>query len=280
MNRLNALAKCLRVAVLVGLLFSGLLMAASAIGFAAAADAPATQWSQTYGGTDWDYAECVVQTSDGGYALAGYTASFGAGYSDFWLVKTDASGTLQWSQNYGGPGSEWAYCVVQTSDGGYALAGRTASFGAGFDFWLVKTDASGTLQWSQNYGGPGSEWAYCVVQTSDGGYALAGRTASFGAGFDFWLVKTDASGTLQWSQNYGGPGSEWAYCVVQTSDGGYALAGRTASFGAGSNDFWLVKTAPDSLFVVPESAFGALGTIVACITAMAIIATNKKRQTK
>jgi len=201
-------------------------------------------WNKTYGGTNSDWAYALVQTSDGGYALAGWTNSFGAGWSVFWLVKTDSAGTMQWNQTYGGTGSDGAYALVQTGDGGYALAGYTMSFGAGgYDAWLVKTDDSGNMQWNKTYGGTSDDVAYALVQTSDGGYALAGYTNSFGAGnFDFWLVKTDFSGNMQWNKTYGGTNFDYARALVQTSDGGYALAGATNSFGAGSTDFWLVKT--------------------------------------
>jgi len=201
-------------------------------------------WNRTYGGTGEDEVRFVIQTNDGGYALAGYTKSYGAGDRDFWLVKTDGSGNLQWNKTYGGIGGETAYSVIQTADGGYALAGDTNSYGAGsFDFWLVKTDSSGTKQWNKTYGGAGWDQAFSVVQTGDGGYAIAGLTASFGAVlYDFLLVKTDASGTMQWNKIYGGAGYDDAFSVVQMSDGGYALAGYTDSFGAGGGDFWLVRT--------------------------------------
>jgi predicted secreted protein len=138
--------------------------------------------------------------------------------------------------------------LIQTSDGGYALAGSTQSFGAGsWDFWLVKTDAAGNAQWNRTYGGTSDDEAYALVQTVDGGYALAGYTGSIGAGYyDFWLVKTDASGNEQWNKTYGGTGDDDASALVQTGDGGYALAGRTESFGAGNYDFWLVKTDVES----------------------------------
>ena len=107
-----------------------------------------------------DYARSVVQTSDGGYALAGHTASFGAGSYDAWLVKVDASGNAMWNKTYGGASSDKAYSVVQTSDGGYALAGFTDSFGAGnYDAWLVKVDASGNAMWNKTYGGAASDYA-------------------------------------------------------------------------------------------------------------------------
>ncbi len=184
----------------------------------------------------------LVQTSDGGYALAGVSSSNNAGNSDFRLIKTDVSGNIQWSKIYGGKESDQAYSLVQTNDMGYALAGFTNSYGAGgCDFWLVKTDSSGNMQWNKTYGGKRQDdEAYSVVQTSDGGYALAGKTVSYGAGdHDFWLVKTDASGNMLWSKTYGGPNNDEAYSVVQTSDGGYALAGTTVSNG--NSNFLLVK---------------------------------------
>jgi hypothetical protein len=203
------------------------------------------QWNRTYGGTSNDFARSVVQTGDGGYAIAGYTDSYSVGYDDFWLVKTDSSGNMQWNKTYGGTGNDIAYAVIQTSDGGYALTGETTSYGTGGDFWLVKTDSSGTVQWNQTYGGASGDVAYSLVQTGDGGYALAGHTESYGAGnYDVWLVKTDSSGTVQWSRTYGGADNDVARSVVQTGDGGYALAGYTDSYGAGGYDFWFIKTAP------------------------------------
>jgi uncharacterized delta-60 repeat protein len=202
------------------------------------------QWAKTYGGTDWDYAYSVQQTSDGGYIVAGWTFSFGAGYNDVFLIKTNASGNLQWAKTYGGSGVDYAYSVQQTSDGGYIVAGHTRSFGAGYyDVFLIKTNASGNLQWAKTYGGSSDDYAYSVRQTSDGGYIVAGETWSFGAGYyDVFLIKTNASGNLQWAKTYGGTNNERAYSVRQTSDGGYIVAGETNSFGAGSWDIFLIKT--------------------------------------
>jgi len=206
------------------------------------------QWNSTCGGGHCEYAWDLVQTTDGGYALAGLTWPIGASFYDFWLAKTDASGNAQWSKHYGGSFHDWGRAIVQTSDGGYALTGLTACLGAGIaDVWLVKTDASGDMMWYQTYGGTNIDEAWALVQTTDGGYALAGYTTSFGAGgHDCWLVKTDASGNMQWNKTYGGTSRDYAYALVQTSDGGYALAGMTESFGAGSSDFWLIKTNVES----------------------------------
>jgi hypothetical protein len=202
------------------------------------------QWAKTYGGTSWDLAYSVQQTSDGGYIVAGWTYSFGAGGWDIFLIKTYANGNIQWAKTYGGAGWDLAYSVQQTSDGGYIVAGLTFSFGAGdWDIFLIKTDANGNVQWAKTYGGTYSDWAYSVQQTSDGGYIVAGGTSSFGAGWaDIFLVKTDANGNVQWAKTYGGTYWDEAYSVQQTSDGGYIVAGGTASFGAGLSDIILIKT--------------------------------------
>jgi predicted secreted protein len=225
------------------LLLTGILTFGFSIQRANGAEPPATEWTKAYGGANSEVARSVIQTSDGGYLLAGETVSFGAGGKDFWLVKTDSSGNMEWNKTYGGTKNDMAFSVVETSGGGYALTGRTNSFGLGIaDFWLVKVDSSGGHEWNKTYGGTGVDAARCVVQTSDEGYALAGFTESFGAGGqDFWLVKTDSSGNMEWNKTYGGTGVDAARCVVQTSDGGYILTGETNSFGAGDTDFWLVK---------------------------------------
>jgi hypothetical protein len=212
-------------------------------------------WNKTYGGPDNDYIASFTETSDGGYALAGawnlttYNdladgLAFQSLHGDFWLVKTTASGYMLWNKTYGGTGDDAALSLVATSDGGYALAGYTNSYGAGqSDFWLVKTNADGNVEWSKTYGGAGSEMAFRLVVTPDGGYSMAGVTNSFGAGdLDFWLVKTDSMGNMQWSKTYGGTDSDTAHSLIVTSDDGYAIAGQTRSFGAGGFDFWLIKT--------------------------------------
>jgi len=205
---------------------------------------PVTEWDKTYGGAGDDFALSVEQTDDGGYIAAGATDSFGAGIVDFWVVKTDASGNLQWNKTYGGAVGEEALSVQQTSDGGYIVAGETYSFGVGrYDFWLVKTDANGNMEWNKTYGGVDYDGAWSVQQTSDGGYIAAGYTNSFGAGaYDFWVVKTDASGTMEWNKTYGGASTDWGHSVEQTSDEGYIVAGYTCSFGLAGVHFWLVKT--------------------------------------
>jgi hypothetical protein len=201
------------------------------------------EWNQTYGGDDYDYACALVEASDGGYAITGTTSSFGAGNWDVWLVKTDIYGNMEWSQTYGGSGDETAFSLVQSFDGGYALAGSTYPIGGDEDFWLIKTDAYGNMEWNRTYGGDDVNVAHALVETSDGGYALAGGTGPFSIDeYDVWLVKTDAIGNMEWNSTYGGEKGDIAYSLVESSNGGYAIAGNTRSFGAGDEDFWLIKT--------------------------------------
>ncbi len=202
------------------------------------------QWTKSIGGKDFEDGYALIQTSDGGYAIAGQTNSFGAGGYDVYLVKLDAHGNLQWTKTIGGEKDDVGLMsLIQTSDGGYAIAGATNSFGAGNgDVYVVKLDANGNLQWTKTIGGPGDEIGFSLIQTSDGGYAIAGATYSFGAGDeDVYVVKLDANGNLQWTKTIGGPKREWGNSLIQTSDGGYAIAGSTTSFGAGGWDVYVVK---------------------------------------
>jgi hypothetical protein len=205
-------------------------------------------FQETYGGTSGDYSYSVVETSDGGFAVSGATRSYGVGNADVWLVKTDVDGNALWNQTFGGTSGDYGSSVVETSDGGYVIAGRTESYGAGsYDVWLVKTDVDGNALWNQTFGGAENDYGYSVVETSDGGFAVSGATRSYGAGDpDVWLVKTDVDGNALWNQTFGGADYDYGYSVVETSDGGYVIAGHTDSYGAGNADVWLVKTDVES----------------------------------
>ena len=199
-----------------------------------------TIWTRTYGGTLNDYSHSIAQTRDGGYVLAGWTNSFGAGNYDVYLIKTDASGDTVWTRTYGGTSEDYGIFVAPTADSGCVIAGLTSSYGAGgYDIYLIKTDTRGDTVWTKTYGGPLADWGYCIAQTTDGGYIIAGDRDNQS---DAWLLKTNASGDTTWTKTYGGPNQESADAVAQTSDGGYILAGLTSSYGAGGQDVYLIKT--------------------------------------
>ncbi|MFC1956170.1 hypothetical protein ACFLWZ_06615 [Chloroflexota bacterium] len=202
-------------------------------------------WAMNFGGTNQDRARCVEQTSDGGYIVAGYTESFGAGDEDFWILKLTSNGLVTWQKVYGGSSEDFAESVQQTTDGGYIVGGYTESFGAGSrDFWVLKLSSNGNIQWQKTYGGIDSEYPYSVQQTTDGGYIVGGYTESFGAGGrDFWVLKLASNGNVQWQKTYGGSSEDIASSIQQTSDGGYIVVGWTESSGAGYVDCLVLKLA-------------------------------------
>lgn len=200
-------------------------------------------WQRTFGGSgNFDAAYSVLQAPDGGYLLSGVTDSFGAGSYDFWVIKVDSSGNGVWQKTLGGSAYDCAYASCLTSDGGFVVAGG-GTVGAGmYDVWVIKWDSSGSIVWQKAYGGTKDDIAFAVQETAEGGFIVAGRTDSYGAGgTDFWVLKLDASGNRVWQKTYGGSALDWAFAVTQTGDGGYVVAGRTDSFGAGNGDTWILK---------------------------------------
>ena len=155
------------------------------------------QWHRTFGGAFSDQGSDVQKTDDGGYIIIGQTDSFGSGYNDAYLLKTDSQGNETWSQTFGGIGTDQGRHVVQTYDQGYAISGYTDSFGelGGFNFWLIKTGISGDLEWQRYYGDSGDDRGLCGIQATDGGYAVTGYTNVGGSNApDILLIKTDDIG--------------------------------------------------------------------------------------
>ena len=205
-------------------------------------------WQKTFGGTNSDYGFSVQPTADGGYIIAGYTGSFGSGGPDVYLIKTDDSGNMTWQKTFGGAYYDFGFSVQPTADGGYIIAGYTESFGAGnTDVYLIKTDASGNMNWQKTFGGTGNDDGNSVQPTADGGYIIAGHTVSFGGNTDVYLIRTDASGNMTWQKTFGGANTDYGYSVQPTADGGCIVAGTTDSFGAGQNDVYLIKLGPDTV---------------------------------
>jgi len=196
-----------------------------------------SDWAKTYGGGADDEARSIQQTADGGYIVAGWSSSFGAGNKDFLVLKLSSTGTVQWQKAFGGWNEDFAYSIQKTSDSkygdGYIVVGKTLSFGAGnYDFLVIKLNSSGGIQWQKTLGGSTWDEAYSVIQASDTSYVVAGTAASFGAGAsDVLVAKITIGGGIQWAKAFGWSGYEAAYEIQQTSDGGYILAGYTNSFG-------------------------------------------------
>jgi len=204
-------------------------------------------WDRTFGGTGDDEGHSVLQTTDSGYVVVGWTTWYGAGGRDIWLIRTDESGSEIWDGTSGGPDDDEGYSVEQTTAGGYIVAGMTWSFGAGNrDVWLVKTDSGGNRAWSRTFGGTYVDEGCSAQQTSDGGYVIAGWTIPNGERHsDLLLIKTDADGKKVWDRTIGGTGDVKGYSVRQTADGGYIVAGSTQRQGGWDSDVLLVKTDAD-----------------------------------
>jgi hypothetical protein len=217
-----------------------------------ASDSPSSQWSKIYSGAGNFFATSITQSS-GGYIIAGttttsdYNPSY-AGVFDGFLLKIDSEGNFQWNKTVDRSTGDHIASIIQTSDGGYALAGWTESTGHNVDGWLVKVDEAGEVEWDATFGGDRTDSFQSIVQTSDGSYVLAGTTASGDTNFgswqnDFWIVKTDSSGNIQWNKTFGETSTDdRCYSLIQTSDGGFALAGITNFAAVKGGDAWLVKT--------------------------------------
>ena len=188
------------------------------------------QWQKTYGGTMYDYAHSIQQTSDGGYIVAGVTYSFGVGGMDVWVFKLDGNGNVQWQKTYGSTWDDRANSIQQTSDSGYIVAGYTYIYGSvGTYGWLLKLDGNGNVQWQKTYGSTMGDYANSIQQTTDGGYIVAGNTRfSGGTTSVAWVCKIDGSGNVVWEKAYdrGISGGDFAYSIQQTTDGGYIVVGR------------------------------------------------------
>lgn len=200
-------------------------------------------WDRHFGGRATDWASAMVETSDGGLAIAAYTQATSENAYDFWVIKLDGNGELLWERQFGGPATDWASAIAETNDRGLVVVGHTESRGAGdADMWIIKLTADGELLWDRTVGGSARDYASAVTATDDGGLVVAGPIESNGAeGVDIQVLKLDASGGIVWNRTFGGSGDDWVRAVVETRDGGHAVAGYTTSKGAGLNDVWLLK---------------------------------------
>ncbi|MCH8902428.1 MAG: T9SS type A sorting domain-containing protein [Bacteroidetes bacterium] len=201
-------------------------------------------WSKTYGGIADEVAYSVLQTSDGGFFMAGYSESIGAGDNDVLLIKTDGSGVLSWNKAYGTNDDDQARAARELSGGGFMITGHSGAGQSGLrDVIVMITDADGDTVWTRQLGGSQNDLGYDINVTSDGGYVFTGETFSFGAGQrDGFIWKMSSSGIFMWGKTYGSGGYEEGYEIFEAADGGLALIVETSGIGLGSNDFQLIRT--------------------------------------
>lgn len=203
-----------------------------------------------------DNGQAIIQTSDKGYAITGFTYQSETNNSDVLLVKTDCNGNIEWHKHYGGPKEDQGYSLIQSKDDGYVVAGTSNSYGHSIDFYLLKVDKKGNMQWNKTFGWQNIDAAFSIIQTMDDGYAIAGLTDGPSGGSDSWLIKTDSNGAMQWNRIYGTKRTvENIEQVIQASDGGYVLAGLYGPPENGPSDFLLIKTDVNG-FVEWERTFG------------------------
>ncbi|MCK4664989.1 MAG: T9SS type A sorting domain-containing protein [Bacteroidales bacterium] len=225
------------------------------------------EWQKCLGGSNEDYPRSIQQTTDGGYIVAGWTASNDGNVSgnhgtvDYWIIKLNELGNLEWQKCLGGSDFDVAYSIQQTTDGGYIVAGWAASNDGDvsgnhgeYDYWVVKLDSSGNIEWQKCLGGSNNDLVYSIQQTTDVGYIVAGGTVSNDGdvsenhgNYDYWVVKLDNIGNIEWQKCLGGTGDDKAYSIQQTTDGGYIVAGYSdsndgdVSGNHGGSDSWVVK---------------------------------------
>jgi hypothetical protein len=178
--------------------------------------------------------------------MTGYTCSFGTVGTSVYLVKTDTLGNQQWYRTFNANGANRGYCLQQTEDGGYIIAGETYIGNDQNDVYLIKTDSLGNQQWCRTFGGNRDDRGRFVRQTFDNGYIIAGYTRTYGAGDnDICLIKTDEEGNQVWFNTYGRPTNDYGYCVQQVDDGGYIVIG-SIFFCSDDWDIFLVRTAAET----------------------------------
>ncbi len=210
-----------------------------------------------YGGTLPDRAAAILQTDDGGFVMAGDTRSSGAGARDAYLLRTDDSGTELWNVTYGSAGEDYAAALVQTTDGGFVFAGSTQTEAGDENVFLVRTDSEGNMLWSRSLGSERDDFAMALAASAGTGFILAGATATEAGDLNLLLMKTDANGNEVWSNGYGGAGYEIGNSVIEDDDGNLVVAGTTGSLGAGGEDVYLLKAAPDGSLLWAQPFGGA-----------------------
>lgn len=232
------------------------------------------EWQNTIGGDSDDHLISIQQTNDGGYIFGGYTLSGNSGDKlepsfgdfDYWVVKTNATGEIEWQNAIGGNNADMLYVIQQTTDGGYivggysnsGISGEKTEASLGQDYWVVRLNTIGEIEWQNTIGGGSTDFLYAIQPTTDGGYILGGqsfsnisgdKTETSLGGNDYWIVKLNNTGTIDWQNTIGGSGLDNLFSIQQTADGGYILGGHSDSgitgdktqASMGGYDYWVIK---------------------------------------
>ena len=245
---------------------------------------------ETLGGSNNDSAQSVTATVDGGYIILGYTQSNDGDLTDkqdtsfdFWVIKYSSQNTVEWQKTYGGSGDDRGNSIVQTQDGGYAVLGFSFSEDGDVtnneglqDFWLLRLDASGNLIWQNSFGFEGSDSGISLIETSDLGFLLSGiidisasggqgatnRNDNRHAGGDYWLIKVNQLGELEWSNFYGGNFTDTPFGIIQKDNNGFLVVGSSDSSDTdisnnkGTYDFWVLDISPEGALLNEKSLGG------------------------
>jgi len=239
------------------------------------------EWQNTIGGEDDDYLISIDTTDDNGYILGGYSLSNISGDknedclggNDFWIVKLDSTGNIEWQNTIGGSSDDILQCIKFTGDKGYLLGGYSMSNISGdknenslgsYDYWVIKLDSTGNILWQNTIGGNSFDYLHSLVETADEGFIVCGTSSSDLSGdknepsipndagiptLDYWIIKFDAFGNIEWQNTIGGSAADYGYDIIQIGSGEYIVAGSSASedsgdktfSGFGNYDFWVLK---------------------------------------
>lgn len=224
------------------------------------------KWQKCLGGSGDEDSHTIIFTSDSCFVLAGHTSSndgdvgITKGGEDEWIVKIDSVGNIKWSKTFGGSSNDVAYYLTQANDGGYGVVGFTTSNDGdvsgnhgGADYWLIKLDSLGNMKWQKTLGGTGGDYGTRILPSLDNGFVLAGYSDSNDGdvtgnhgNMDYWILKTDSVGNIQWNNSFGGSGNDRLYCL-STACNGYLISGFSNSTNGdidsakGAMDMWTAK---------------------------------------
>jgi hypothetical protein len=232
---------------------------------------PSKYFLNTLHMSEYDEGFDVAELADGGFIFAGRTWMAHTASIDVLLVRTDAEGIVMWKKTFGGVYEDQAFSVEPTSDGGFIIVGTTESYTNGFtDIWLIKTDAQGSMLWNRSYGGTSYDYGLDVRECFNGGFIVAGQSQqSLTGGKYAMLLRTDELGNEIWNKLYGGREGDIAASVDQLADGGFVVAGATASTGNGSNALWVFRTSPSGEIVWERTVGGAHSNVGTRLHALA-----------